>query len=161
MWNLKFESWKLSNNYALHCTVAQSARWTQWLRTAWEYWVIQIKPQLRRSKMKGCLSGRAFVGKSVSLWKQDWKGFQSPRLRRIAIGYNSFKKYHGEENLTRIWQGCDRNLMGIWQKSDGNLMGIWWESDGNLTGIWQESKDDDFAIHITTIWKCLKIFQIL
>ena len=56
--------------------------------------------------------------------KQDWKGFQSPRLRRIAVGYNNFKKYHGDENLTRIWQVSDRNLMGILRESDRNLTGI-------------------------------------
>ena len=54
--------------------------------------------------------------------KQDWKGFQSPRLRRIAIGYNVFFKvtwwlttmtfrislarvlWESGESLARIWQ---------------------------------------------------------
>ena len=31
--------------------------------------------------------------------KQDWKGFQSPKMRRITVGYNDFKKYLTELKL--------------------------------------------------------------
>ena len=64
--------------------------------------------------------------------QQDWKGFQSLRLRRIAVGYNSYLKISW-------WREFDKNLTRIWQKSDGDLTEIWQESDGNLTGIWRES----------------------
>ena len=82
--------------------------------------------------------------------KQDWKGFQSPRQRRIDIGYNGFKNYHGDENLTRIWQDTDENLTRIWQ-----------ESDKNLTRIWREfaaiNDIDDTNFHWSTFkqfWRC-------
>ena len=48
------------------------------------------------------------------IFKQDWKGFQSPRLRLIAVDYNGFKKDHDYGNLTRIWRESDENLTSWW-----------------------------------------------
>ena len=60
--------------------------------------------------------------------KQDWKGFQSPMLWRIAIVYNVFLKSDMvtsyNDPLARIWRESDENLARIWRESGKNLARI-------------------------------------
>ena len=72
--------------------------------------------------------------------KQDWKGSQSPRLRRIAVGYNLLTMVLE----TTWWLQWPSGL--VWREPDENLTRIWQESDENLTIIWREFDENLFMM---------------